>query len=93
MHRVPWWKTWGFVGLLSMVVSGRDRVHRGDVHPGASAGRPDARLQSNYTPCQRPISATPSFSVGTSYASGTYPGVTFLDVIQRPLDAEEISPY
>jgi len=22
MHRIPWWKTWEFVGLLSMIVWG-----------------------------------------------------------------------
>jgi outer membrane lipoprotein len=88
MHRVPWWKTWGCVGLFSMMVWGETGC--------IAVLSPQVRQQADRTLTFGQLSAMPEASIGRTVILGgeivriwNVPGVTFLDVLQRPLDAED----
>ena len=88
MHRIPWWKTWEFVGLLSMIVWGET---------GCSAVMSaQVRQQADRTLTFGQLYAMPEAYIGRTVILGGYivhiwnvPGMTFLDVLQRPLDAQD----
>ena len=88
MPRVPWWKTWGCVGLCSMVVWGETGC--------IAVLSPQVHQQADRTLTFGQLSAIPEASIGRTVMLGgeivriwNVPGVTVLDVLQRPLDAED----
>src|SRR5215475_14153690 len=88
MHRIPWWKTWGCVGLLSMIVWGETGC--------IAVMSAQVRQQADRTLAFGQLYATPEAYTGRTVILGGYivriwnvPGVTFLDVLQRPLDADD----
>jgi outer membrane lipoprotein len=88
MHRIPSWKTWRFIGLLSLIGWGET---------GCIAVISDqVRQQADRTLAFGQLYAMPDAYIGRTVILGGYivriwnvPGETFLDVLQRPLDAED----
>ena len=66
MHRVPWWKTWGYVDLLSVVVWGETGCIA-VLSPRCVSRQTGRSPSGHYPPCQRPRSAAPSFSAGREW--------------------------
>ena len=62
MHRVPWWKTWGYVGLPSVVVWGETECIAGL--------SPQVRQQADRTLAFGPLSAMPEASIGRTVILG-----------------------
>jgi outer membrane lipoprotein len=88
MHRALWWKTWGFIGLLSIIVWGETGC--------IAVMSAQVRQQADQTLAFGQLYAMPEAYIGRTVILGGYiirvwnvPEVTFLDVLQRPLDAED----
>jgi outer membrane lipoprotein len=88
MRRVPWWKTWGFIGLLSLISWGETGC--------IAVMSEQVRQQADRTLAFGQLYAMPEAYIGRTVILGGYivriwnvPGETFLDVLERPLDPED----
>jgi outer membrane lipoprotein len=88
MHRVSWWKTWACVGLLSVLVWGQIGC--------VAVLSTQVRQQADRSITFGHLRTMPEAYIGRTVILGgdivrvwNVPGATWLDVVQRPLDAAD----
>ena len=88
MHRALWWKTWGLVGLLSILAWGETGC--------VAVMSAQVRQQADRTVSFAHIRATPEVYIGRIVILGgdivrvsNVPGATWLEVVQKPLDSAD----
>ena len=88
MHRAPWWKTWGRVGLLSIVVLGETGC--------VAVLSTQVRQQADRTVSLEQLRTRPETYLHRLVILGgeivriwNVPGATFLEVLEKPLNPED----